>query len=351
MNLVGRAFRRYLPSPRLWATLIGVRVPSRSIAGRTTALARPEGVAFTRAGDLMAVSNSGSNSITIYTTKNGAGHSFSDLPTCTIKNSTYLNYVHGVAFSPCGNILAAAARESHSVALFFRADRRSAVFEQEPRCVLSGDGAGINNPAGVSFHPSGEFIAVANRKGDRCITLHRCEQTQDDFRLESTPFQCVSEDDFLKHGLAAPHDVDFSGDGAYMVVCHTRFFKNEYPQGESGLSILVCGDTSPISLDRAPKFTELTGRAPLHSVACNPASPFFAVSNERHSIEVYQWRSEESSVSRIGTISIDRAGDRENPKGVAFTSDGDELIVTTTLNQVLFFRHWADHESARCSGG
>ena len=301
---------------------------------------------FTRAGDLMAVSNSGSNSIAIYTIRNGAGPSVSSVPASTI-NSIHLTYVHGVAFSPCRRMLVTAARDGDSVALFFRTDAHSATFEQEPRCVLDGEGSGLDHPAAVRFHPSGEFLVVVNRQGGRGISLYRCEQVHDDFRVEPTPSQCISEDDFLKCGLAAPHDVDFSGDGAYMVVNHKRFFMNERAQGESGLSIFACGDSSPISLERAPRCVELAGNTCLHSVAYNPAGPFFAVSNERDAVEVYQWRAHESSVSRIGSISIDRAGGLEGPKGVAFTSDGDALVVTTVLNQVLFFRDWRDRQGDR----
>ena len=244
-------------------------------------------------------------------------------------------------------MLAAAARDCHSVALFFRTDAHSATFEQEPRCVLDGEGSGLDHPAAVRFHPSGEFLAVVNRQGGGGVSLYRCEQIDGDFRVESTPSQGIWEDDFLKCGLAAPHDVDFSGDGACMVVNHKRFFMNERAQGESDLSIFACGDSTPISLEQAPQFVELAGNTCLHSVACNPVGPFFAVSNERDAVEIYQWRSEESSVSRIGAISIDRAGGLEGPKGVAFTSDGDTLVVTTVLNQVLFFRDWADTQGDR----
>ena len=80
------------------------------------------------------------------------------------------------------------------------------------------------------------------------------------------------------------------------------------------------------------------------SVAWNPVGPYFAVANEGGEVEIYRWHSAESSASRIGTISIDRARAKEGPKGVAFTSDdGAELVVSTVLHQVLFFRDWASH--------
>ena len=292
----------------------------------------------------MAVANSEGDSITIFTTESGATHSFRKVPTFTIKSSTHLSYVHDVAFSPCGHILAAAARDAHAVALFFRPDTRSAVFEQEPRCVVTGDGSVISNPASVSFHPSGEFLAIANRMGGGGITLHRCEQAPDHVRLEETPFQCISEDDFLEYGLSAPHAVDFSGDGAHMIVSHKRYFKSDRQQAESGLSVFGCIDTPPVRVDPLPKYTTHAGQACLHSVAWNPVGPYFAVANEGGEVEIYQWHSAESSASRIGTISIDRARGKEGAKGVAFTSDdGAELVVSTVLQQVLFFRDWASH--------
>jgi len=339
-----RKARELFPYPRVWAVISATRRPSASITGRHTALVRPEGLAFSGTGDLMVVSNSDGNTVTIYSRGDELQGFFHGEPCGMLTDAIKLNFVHDVALSPCGKMLAAAAREDHSVSIFMRSKTQPNTFEAKPAWTIRGVASRLRFPAGVSFHPGGECLAVTNRQNSG-ITLFRIRRERDGCSIDFVPFQTISESDLLPLGLAAPHGVTFSPDGAFLMATHKRFYKTRNPDGASALTCFRWHTTPDLGLDPVPIYTALRGNSCLHSVAFHPSGRFFALTDESADVEVFEWRPQELSVRQVDRISIFRCGHSEGPKGVAFTSDGKQLAVTTVCDQVLSFSNWGHDKS------
>jgi len=327
-----RRARSLLPYPRLWARLAGARIPTSYITGEETKLKRPEGFAFSPSGDLMVVSNSHAHSVIIYAKENSSEKDFGIRPSRTISDYDYLNFVHDVVFSPCGKYVAAVGREAHSLSIFAIRDQNLKDIEAKLIWSAHGKEYELSFPAGVAIHPSGKWLAVANRKRTG-ITLYRNSGL--DGQFDSIPFQIITDEDLSIHDLAAPHGLDFSPDGKSLIVAHGRFFKTKDPKGESGLAIFKCRNDPNLGLDPHPKFIFPYGQSPLHSVAFHPSGGLVAVTNSEAEVDVFDWLPEHKTMKKRDSISFFRIG--QGPKGVAFTRDGDQIAVTTVLNEVLFF--------------
>jgi len=268
----------------------------------------------------------------MYTKVDASGRNYEARPCCTISDRNYLNFVHDTAFSPCGRYLVAVAREAHSLSMFVLHDRNSNGIEAKRLWSVCGEECGLNFPVAVAIHPSGKWLAVANRvrKG---ITLYRNSGSSGQF--DSTPFQIITEEDLSNHGLAAPQGLDFSPNGKSLIVVHKRFFKTMHPKGESGLSIFKWRTETDFGLDPHPSFILPYGSSLLHQVAFHPSDDIVAVSIEKAGVDVFNWLPEQETMSKLDTLSIFKIG--KGAKGLAFTREGEQLVITTELNEVLFF--------------
>jgi len=197
---------------------------------------------------------------------------------------------------------------------------------------VHGEECGLSFPAGVAIHPSGKWLAVANRMHNG-ITLYRTSDSGDQF--DATPFQSITDEDLSTHGLAAPHGLDFSPDGKFLIVANKRFYETEHPKGHSALSMFNWRTEPDSGLDLHPSFIVPYGRAQLHLVAFHPSGEMLAVANQRAGVDVFKWLPEQEMMDKQDTISLLQIGD--GAKGVAFTREGDQIAVTTGLNEVLFF--------------
>ena len=328
-----RKARKRFPYPKAWAAISFTRMPRSSIAGPQSALNRPEGLSFTRAGDLLAVGNTEANTVSIFPRKRRGD--YSDKPSCMITDPINLNYVHDVAFSPDGEMLAAAAREDHSVPIFKRSKSDRNSFEAVPALILRGDESRVRYPAGLSFHPNGQCLGVANRQTNG-ITLYRyCP----DRGFDAVPFQVISENDLVARGIAAPHDVEFSPDGALLFVIHKQFYKTRDARGTSAITCFRW-QTAAARLDPEPIHTSLRGNICLHSISIHPSGRYVAVSDESADVEIFEWDANVSTLKPVDRLSIFRCGHPEGPKGVCFTNDGKQLATATVCDEILCFAGW-----------
>jgi WD40 repeat protein len=342
-----RGARKTFPYPKAWAAVSLTRLPVAGITGKHTQLVRPEGLDFTQSGDLMAVSNSEGNAITIYARKTDRDGVYDSTPYCTLADPKCLNFVHDVSFSPCGEVLAAVAREDHSISIFARSKDHANRFEPEPIATLRGDESKVRFPAGISFHPNGKCLAVANRQAFG-ITLYRIQEKGENFSVDRVPFQTISEDDLVALGIAAPHGIDFTSDGQILMVAHKTFFKTENKGGDSAVTFFRWR-SAPEACDPKPCFTYLRGQMNLHSIAAHPSGRYFAVTDEGTNVEIFEWLPEEASARLVDRISIFRCGHSEGTKGATFTRDGKQIVVTTEADQVLCYSNWRRNESRSVS--
>jgi WD40 repeat protein len=223
-------------------------------------------------------------------------------------------------------------RDCHSLAVFgLNFNSGSERKETESLFCVQGDESSLSYPGGVAVHPSGKWLAVANR-GRFGITLYRKKGSA--FEFESTPFQSIS--DLALHDLATPQGIDFSPDGNSLIVTHKEFYLNEDPKGKSGISIFKCCQGSNPGLEREPSYVYHFGDRALHSIAFHPTEPLMAVTDENGSVEVHRLPAEDEPMTKVASIAT-LVGE-EGPKGVGFSPDGNLLAACTVFNEVLLYK-------------
>lgn len=328
------AARRRLPFPWIWAFLMGLPVPYRSITGSMSGLLRPESVAFSKSGNHIVVGNSGGSSLTVYSKSSDSKDQFDSIPTCSIINGKWLNFVHDAIFTPCENYVIGVGRDCHSLAVFELSSADNVdQKEVEPVFHIWGDESRLSYPGGVAIHPSGNWLAVANR-GRFGITLYRRKGTS--FEFESVPFQSIPVEELVLHGLATPQGIDFSSDGESLIVTYKEFYLNEDPKGKSGISLFKCHSGGNPGIESEPAHVYHFGDRALHSVAFHPKDPFMAVTDENGSVEVHRLPSKHEPMRKMASIAT-LVGE-EGPKGVGFSADGKLLGACTVFNEVLLYK-------------
>ena len=326
-----RFSRRLLPYPKLWASLFGKQVPKNCIAGKASRLFRPESVVFSPSGDLMVVSNSGKHAVNIYTKGPQASGAFSVRPNCVVSDKALLSYAHDSAFSPCGKFLAVVGEYSHTLSMLAVYREGETKIRTEALWSIQGDEHGLSYPASVAIDPSGQWLAVANRR-KHGITLYRSTGVGGQF--VPTPCQSITDEELAQHGLAAPHGVDFSPDGKFLAATH-KGFKQYQLDNDSGVSIFKLQPEADAGLDPMPEFIHPYGSASLHLPAFHPSGSCLAVSRSDGGIDTFEWSSAEKKLIQRDSISIFRV--REGAKGMAFATGGSQVVTTTDLHEVLFF--------------
>ena len=325
--------RAVAPYPKAWAIITGKRVPAFSIAGRKAGLNRPESISFSPYTPFIGVSNSEGHSIGFFSAVDAGGNTYSAIPDGIISNADCLNYIHDFALSPCGSYIATVAREAHALALFDQAGSTKDGKECEPSWTIQGRESGLNFPAGVAIHPSGNFIAVANRVFNG-ITLYRKSVETGGF--ESVPFQSITEEDSLSVDLSSPHGLDFSPDGKFLAVVHKRFPNwANVGGGQSGLAIYRWREGPEQGLEPIPVAIRTYANKKMHSVSVHPSGTLIAVTDEEMGVEIVQYSSQDESLSIADTCPVFRVG--PSVKGVGFSRDGKRFAVTCDMNEILFF--------------
>jgi WD40 repeat protein len=326
--------RRLIPNPIFWARISKSRVPISYITGNESKLKRPESISFSVSGDLLGVSNSKAHSVSFYPSVDSRMKKYATRPSFTISNAECLHYVHDAALSPCNDYIVTVARDAHALSLFERQGLGDTQGESEPSWTFRGVESGLSFPTGVAIHPSGNCIAVANRK-ENGITLYR--RLGEKGRFESIPFQTISESDLFRLDLASPHGLDFSPDGNFLIVAHKEFLKRrtQNPQGQSAVALYRWKDSSQAELDPIPASVRFYGDSPLHCVSVHPSTRIIAVAVEDAGVDILRCSAEQEKIDLVESYSIFRIG--SSVKGVGFTKDGTQIAVASDFNEVSFF--------------
>lgn len=311
--------------------------PVTVIKGKQSKLNRPEGLAFSPSGDCLAVANSEGSSITIHKRSEKEGAFFETVPCCILQDPNLLYYAHDVKFTPCGQYLAVACRETSKVVFFKRSDENECVFHKEPYLILERSLSKLNNPASLSFSPCGRMLAVCNRMGGSGITFYQRSEN-DNGKFEPAPFHEISEEQLLGYGLTAPHGIDFAQDGASFAVVHKKYFKNSNVVGQSSLAIYKVTQENDPTFSPYPAKIIYCDDGSLHSVSFYPSSPFLAIAEEQKGLIIYQNDPLVNACVPIANIDVSMYTQKHAAvKGCAFSPDGQFLGVTTEEPSVLIY--------------
>jgi DNA-binding beta-propeller fold protein YncE len=153
VNLLGNAIHTYAFDP-----------PARTLTLLQTlvdppGLVRPENLAFSPGGDLLAVTNSIDGAVNLFDVSTDT-HAIDPTPAVTIKAPLGIN-PHGVSFSPCGQFVLYSTVETPGSLRLFRIERRPAgSLETTPLQLLTNRFAPLK-PKGVAFSPDGRFVVVS----------------------------------------------------------------------------------------------------------------------------------------------------------------------------------------------
>ncbi len=132
--------------------------PLATIAGNSTTLEQPTGLALDAAGRIYTADPVGNNGITIFAA-NPVG-TMNEAPLATISgNGTGLDYPLGVALDASGKIYVP-SELNNTIAVF----AANASGNAAPIATISGSSTGLNNPAGLGLDSSGK-IYVSNQAG------------------------------------------------------------------------------------------------------------------------------------------------------------------------------------------
>lgn len=327
--------------PELWAKVNRVRCPHITLFGARSSLARPEGICFSPDGKLLAVTNSSGGSVSFFSRLQSDPTLFEPKPTQIIHTPQLMRFPHAAAFSPCGDVLAVACRDNHAIAFYAKKTPGPDRFETAPRWTLRGENSGIHFPAGLAFHPGGHWLAVANRGTGPGFSVFSFRSAAGVFEIGPGPIQRISEAELARYGLAVPHDVLVSADGKMLIAIHERFYGNPAYSGQSGIAAFAFRSVG-LDSGKPPLLSIKSGNASLHSVAEDRYWGHLAVTDGRDMVEIHRWSPAKERLVQIGKLRVCRGWGLSGAKGVAFTDGSDALVVSTELNQLLFFRIWRE---------
>lgn len=295
--------------------------PLWALDGR--ALGRPEGVAFSRRGDLLALAESDSSRVSLHVCAPRTGVPEAR-PACVIEGpGSGVEYPHDVDFSPDGRLLVVANRQGPSLTVYARRRGAPGVYGPAPVWTVGGRESDLEYCDGAKFvPPHGRWLAAANLT-QSTITFYRRARFR---RSRYGPRPC-----FALRGpetrLVQPDGLAFSDDGALLAAAnHGAGTATLYVRGRDGTygpePLAVLGGTP--SLLRFP-----------HSVAFSRDGAHLAVSSAggRHVFVYGRGSAGPEAWPDVPVLRLEAsdptdytATNRENqqeggPKGIAFAGD------------------------------
>lgn len=299
-------------------------------------LDRPEGIAFTPSGDMIVVANSLANTVTFYKRIDEQGPIYETTPSFAIEGSdSQLNYPHDVSFSPDGNYLAVANRQSSAITIYKKSNSHHG-FDTIPIAIIAGEQSRIFAPDAVKFSPVDHTLVVANMFTNNSLVFFHYEGDH----FDQQPFQVIE-----CALLVIPDGLGFSSDGKLLgVTSHDNHSVVLFRRVENSNGRFF---DQPLQVIQGP---ETLLRYP-HSIAFHPLINDFAVSCSEgiQNVHFFKRESESSEVIYLNspmfslevtemydteTINwIDKLYQEGGVKGIAISFDGKSLAIAQNLCQ------------------
>jgi WD40 repeat protein len=299
-----------IPHFRSQTAIIG-DLPLAMIGGEKSGLSRPEGIAFSPSGELIAVANAHENRICFYQRAQDGSEGYETAPLFTIEGPVSgLDCPHDLSFSPDGCYLAVANRYGNSVTIY-KKDTSDFLFGPLPAAIIRGATSQLIGPNAVKYAPKEQILAVANVYGNT-ITLYRY---QDD-SYEQSPYQAIQNSLDI---LNKPDGLAFSSDGELLAVTcqanHSIVFYQQILNSEGLYS------SEPVEILKGKK----EDCCLTHSLCFHPSNDYLAVSNSSGKKTLNIFKRVSDTFPRYAAFpeqSLEVRSEGGGVKGVAFSPDG-----------------------------
>lgn len=152
----------------------------------------------------------------IFTSKGYADLTVDNIPLTVMSDKfSELNRPEGVTFSPSGNFIATANLFGNKVTFYKRIGDSGSIYENTPAFSIKGEKSKLDYPHDLAFSPDGRHLAVANRQGNS-ITIYAKDPIQDIYYTE--PVAIVQGKSSL---LAGPSSVKYCPVNNIIAVANT----------------------------------------------------------------------------------------------------------------------------------
>lgn len=262
----------------------------------------PYSVAFSPDGELLAAANLGADDVSVFSVSQATG-ALTEVP-----GSPFPAGVHpvSVAFSPDGGLLATANANSADVSVF-AVDQTTGTLTEVPGSPF----ASGTNPRSVAFSPSGGLLATANYGSSGDVSVFAVEQTTGALTpVAGSPFR----------SSANPIAVAFSPSGGLLATAN-------YGGGQA--AVFAVDQTSGALTEVLGSPFGSQGSSP-YSVAFSPGGGLLALSNlATTDVSVYSVNQTTGALAEIPGSPFPTSG--ADPYSVAF-SPGGGMLATANYN-------------------
>ncbi len=180
-------------------------VPMVVLKGRRTQLHYPHAVKYVPTENAIAVANVYANTIAFF---HYEGDDYEQVPYYVITQDQILDRPDGLAFSSDGELLAVASHGNHLVPIYQRQQGPNGEYSWKLVEVIRGFRSNLYYPHSLSFHPSNEYLAVSNAAGAQTLLVFK--KVSDTFpRYGRTAVQALS----IFHAESVPLQSTFPEEG------------------------------------------------------------------------------------------------------------------------------------------
>jgi sugar lactone lactonase YvrE len=303
------------PSGPVAAAAGAVVDPAPAWSRPPTRAGKPENLAFSRDGALLAVVDADAGRILVHA-RRGAGLDYGEEPVWTLEGpDSGLDYPHDVDLAPDGRWLVVASRRGRRLTGYRRLAGPVARFSSRPSWILEGRKSALGYCDGVEAAPAGGALLAAVSLAEHRVTFFRPRLLLDGWRRR--PWHVLQGE---AHGLAHPDGLAFSADGLLLAVTnHGAGNVVVYARPRNGRF----GDAPVAVVGGRPRY-----RCP-HSAAFSPDGHWLAIADAgSRSVTLHRREPDEGGLprwSREPLAEVDAVPDGADvcdqeggPKGVAF---------------------------------
>lgn len=306
--------------------------PFYIIKGQESHFEDPKGICFSPKGDKIAVVDSHNDNILLYTKENSESRIFSKTPHQVYSPQNEISRPYCVDFHPNGTLLSVGSLDTHTIYSYqLLLDKITSNNVSNLKVNLKGSG----NPMSLAFTPDHKYLAISCRGNKEFVLFYKINKYG---QFKQASFLNISNKFLEEYHLAGPKGLSFSQDGNLLATIHQR-----YTDQEIGLSAVTIfrkeKDKKKGYIYRVHSIIYF-GDENLNGLSFHPSGNYLAVLSELNHVRIFERVPGSNSFLEAGQFSIEQA---ECCQEVAFSPNGDCMVVSTTEPTLLFFHIEVDH--------